>query len=159
MTLWILLCICRRTLAWISCEISIKLLGMPTHLDRYSLTAAGLYLMRLVSQMSGVDSQPPLCVSRCQLTSLSSFVQLPDRRSLPNSGRVEISSPKPLSGFAPKTDKGIVCLADHLHSVTLLPSSVLNDKEYYFVFYWENFLFLFSNFRRIFRRPDGHHNS
>ena len=75
-TLCIPLCICRLTLAWISSKISTKLLGMPTHLDRSSLTAAGLYLMRLVSQMSGVDSQMPLCISRHQLTSLSPFVQL-----------------------------------------------------------------------------------
>ena len=39
------LCICRLTLAWISSEISIKLLGMPTNLDWSSLTATGLYLM------------------------------------------------------------------------------------------------------------------
>ena len=49
------LCICRLTLAWIFSEISTKLQGMPTHLDWFSLTAAGLYLIRLVSQMSGVD--------------------------------------------------------------------------------------------------------
>ena len=117
-TLCIPLCICRQTLAWISSEISTKLLGMPTHLDRSSLTAAGLYLMRLVSQMSGIDFQTPLCVFRRQLTSLSSFVQLLTGVHLPTSGRVDISSPNPLSGFAPKTDKGIVCLADNIHSVT-----------------------------------------
>ena len=108
-TLCIPLCMCSLTLAWVSSEISTKLLGMPTHLDRSSLTAAGLSLslslMRLVSQMSGVDSQPPLCVSRRQLTFPGSFFQLSDWRSLPTSGRVEILSPNPLSGFAPKQTK------------------------------------------------------
>ena len=32
----------------------------------------------------------------------------------------EISSPKPFVWFRAKTDKGIVCLADHLHSVTVV---------------------------------------
>ena len=76
------LCICRLTLAWISSEISTKLLGMPTHLDWSSLTAAGLNLMRLVSQMSGVDSQLPLSIARRQLPSVGSFFQLSDWRSL-----------------------------------------------------------------------------
>ena len=75
-TLCIPLCICRLTLEWIAREISTKLLGMPTHLDQSSLTAARLYLMRLVSQMSGFDSQPPLCVSRRQLLSVGPFFQL-----------------------------------------------------------------------------------
>ena len=105
MTLCILLCICRLMLAWISSEISTKLLGIPTHLDQSSLTAAGLYLMRLVSQMSGVDSQPPLCVSRCQLPSSGFLCPTPYLRSLPTSGCVEILSPNPLSGFAPKQTK------------------------------------------------------
>ena len=106
MTLCIPLCICRLTLAWISSEISTKLQGMPTHLDRSSFTAAGLYLMRLVSQMSGVDSPPPLCVSRRQMLPLSSFVQLLTRVPLPTSGHVEDRGLKPLFGFAPKQTKG-----------------------------------------------------
>ena len=65
-----------HSLAWISSEISTKLHGMPTHLDWSSVTAAGLYLMWLVSQMSGVDCPLPLCVPRRQLTSLGSFFQL-----------------------------------------------------------------------------------
>ena len=54
-----------------------------------------------------------------QLPSSSSFVQISDRRSLPTSGHVEISCPKPFVCFRAKTDKGIVCLADHLQSVTV----------------------------------------
>ena len=37
---------------------------------------------------------------------------------LTTSGHAEISSPKPFIWFRAKTDKWIVCLADHLHSVT-----------------------------------------
>ena len=57
-------------------------------------------------------------LSRCQLP-VSSFVQ-PTLFSLPvtTSGHAEISSPKPFVWFRAKTDKGIVCLAGHLHSVT-----------------------------------------
>ena len=99
MTLCISLCICRLTLAWISSEISTKLLGMPTHLDRSSLTAAGLYLMWPLSQMSGVDSQPPLCVFRRQLTSLTGVPFL-----LPVASRSRVQNP--LSSFAPKQTKG-----------------------------------------------------
>ena len=103
MTLCIPLCICRLTLTWISSDISTKLLGMPTHLDRSSLTAAGLYLMRLVSQMSGVDW--PLASPFANCLPLGFLCPTPDSRSLPTSGRVEISSPNPLSGFAPKQTK------------------------------------------------------
>ena len=42
---------------------------------------------------------------------------------LPTSGHAEISSPKPFVWFRAKTDKGIVCLVDHLHSVTLQESA------------------------------------
>ena len=64
---------------------------------------------QLVSLLSGVDwpLAPP-------------FANCPLRVPLSNSSRV----PLPTSGhvvvwFRAKTDKGIVCLADHLHSVTL----------------------------------------
>ena len=83
------LCICRLTLAWISSEISTKLLGMPTHLDWSSLTAAGLYLMRLVSLLSGVDcpSASPFANSSLWVPSSNSLTGVP----LPTSGCVEIS--------------------------------------------------------------------
>ena len=109
------LCICRLTLAWISSEISTKLLGMPTHLDRSSLTSARPYLIRLVSLLSDVDWPLASPFANC-----FPWVPLPKSysRSLPISGHVEISSPNPFTWFRAKTDKGIVCLADHLHSVT-----------------------------------------
>ena len=69
------LCICRLTLAWISSEFSTKVLGMPTHLDWSSLTAAGLYLMPTGLSDVRCRLQLPFCVSRRQLFSLDSFVQ------------------------------------------------------------------------------------
>ena len=98
-------------------EISTKLLGMPTHLDWSSLAAAGLYLMRLVTQMSGVDSPLLLSVACRQQPFLSSFFQLPlvFPCLLPVTSR---SRAQAFIWFRAKTDKGIVCLADHPHSVT-----------------------------------------
>ena len=99
------LCICRLTLACISSEISTKLLGMPTHPDWPSLTASfcwplltldcklilSVFLTALVS--STVHCRLPLCVTLCQLPSLSSFFQLSlSGVPLPTSGHIEISS-------------------------------------------------------------------
>ena len=88
---------------------------MLTHLDSSSLTALDL-----------ISSDWSLCcpvstalsIVHRQLPSLSSFFQLSSRVLLPTSGHAEISSPKPFVWFRAKTDKGIVCLADLLHSVT-----------------------------------------
>ena len=105
MTLCILLCICRLTLAWISSEISTKLLGMPTHLDRSSLTAAELYLIRLVTSAVRCRLHLPLSVACRQLFSgfLCPTLWLVFPCLLPVAS--EISSPNPLSGFAPKQTK------------------------------------------------------
>ena len=101
------MCICRLTLAWISCETSSKLLGMPTYPDRSST------LLWTSSHPTGLSAV------RCRLPFSSSFVQLPSRIPLPTSGHAESSSPKPFClVLRQKTDKGIVCLADLLHSVT-----------------------------------------
>ena len=97
------MCICRLKLAWISCEISIKLLGMPTHLDRSFLTVLDPISCQLVSLLSGVDWQLASPFANCLL--LSPFVSPSDWCSLPTSGHAEISSPNPLSGFAPKQTK------------------------------------------------------
>ena len=97
--------ICRLTLAWISSEISTKLLGMPTYLDRSSLTSLDpLSCRRLLSLLSGVDWPLASPFANCLL--LHPFVSLSHWRSLPTSGHVEISSPNPLFGFAPKQTKG-----------------------------------------------------
>ena len=91
------MCICRLTLAWISSEISIKLLGMPTYFDRSSLTA----LDSLCCPVSTGHSRHPSPTAFCEF-----LCPTPDWRSLPTPGHVEISSPNPLSGFMPKQTKG-----------------------------------------------------
>ena len=98
------LCICRLTLSWISSEISTKLLGMQTHLDRSSFTGTGLTHVDCSLLLSVVDCPLASPFANCLL--LSPFVSLSDWHSLPTSGHVEISSPNPLSGFAPKQTKG-----------------------------------------------------
>ena len=109
------MCICRLTLAWISSEISTKLLGMPTHLDQSSFTAAGLSHADWSLLLSGVDwllaSPFANCLLRVPLSNSysSSPAYFRSRRDLES---------KPFAWFRAKTDKGIVCLADHLHSVT-----------------------------------------
>ena len=108
-------CICRLTLAWISSETSTKLLGMPTHPDRSSSL---LWTLSHANSSLCCPVSTALSVVRRQLPSSSSFVQLPSRVPLPTSGHAEISSPKPFVWFRAKTDKGIVSLADLLHSVT-----------------------------------------
>ena len=70
----------------------------------------------LSAPVFGVNCLSPSSLANCQL--LSPFVSLSDSRPLTTSGHAEISSPKPFVWFRAKTDKRIVCLADHLHSVT-----------------------------------------
>ena len=103
------MCPCRLTLVWISSEISTKLLGMPTHLDRSSLTGTGLTHADWSLLLSGVD---------CPLT--SPFANWLFSVPLSNSNwrsPAYFRSRRDL-WFRAKTDKGIVCLADHLYSVT-----------------------------------------
>ena len=102
------LCICRLTLARISCEISTKLLGMPTHLDWSSLTAAGLYLMPpglFCCPVSTANCPSPSRVANSSSKFLFSNCPSPLSRtcfSYPNSGLVRDLESKPLFGFAPK---------------------------------------------------------
>ena len=76
-------CICRLTLECISCEISTKLPGMPTHPDWPSLTASAPYLM-------------PTGLFCCPVSTANCVFRVPlsnsPRVRLPTSGRVEISS-------------------------------------------------------------------
>ena len=107
----------RLTLAGISSENSTNheecwliLTGLPSLLlDPISC--------RLVSSVSGVDCQLPLSVACRQLPPLGSFVQLYWRSLAYFRSRRDLVS-KPFVWFRAKIDKGIVCLADHLHSVT-----------------------------------------
>ena len=97
------LCICRLTLAWISSEISTKLLGMLTHLDRSSLTAAGL--IRCPVSTGNCTSASPVANWLLWVLSSNCWLVFPFYfRSL------EISSLNPLSGFVPKQTKGLSVL-------------------------------------------------
>ena len=128
------LCIYRLTLACIFCEISTKQKGMLTHLDWSSLTAPGLYLMP-TGLLCCPLSTAPLSVPLANCLLWVPFSNSPLWRSLaplswlrsdlpfsPTSGLVRDLDSKPFVWFCAKTDKGIVCLADHPHSVTLLQS-------------------------------------
>ena len=110
------MCICRLTLAWISSEISTKLLGMSTYLDRSSLTALEPLSCRLVTS-----------AVRCRLATRVTLRQLASSQSLCLTLWLAFAScyrshrdleSKPFVWFRAKTVKGIVCLADHLHSDT-----------------------------------------
>ena len=103
---------------------SSELLQSYWNADSSSLTMAGPSCHADSPLCYGVRSRPPLSVSRRQLhwaplsNQLSSRVPLP----LPDPPRFQVQ--KPLVWFRAKTDKGIVCLAGHLHSVTFVCSFV-----------------------------------
>ena len=89
---------------------------MPTYPDRSSSLwldpiSSDWFLCRLVSTGHSRHPSPTLFLELLCPTLFS--------RSLTHFRSPEISSPKPFDWFRTKTDKGIVCLADHLHSVTL----------------------------------------
>ena len=81
-------CICRLTLTWISSEISTKLLGMSTHLDRSSLTA-------LDPISSDWSLRYPVSTGHSRHPSPTAFCQFlcptPTRVPLPTFGHVEIA--------------------------------------------------------------------
>ena len=109
---YVTLCMCRLTLAWVTSENSTTLLEC-----RLIFTHCGWTVSHADwSLCSGADWSLASPFANCQL--LSPFVSFSYSRYLPTSGHAEISSPKPFVWFRAKTDKGIVCLADHLHSVT-----------------------------------------
>ena len=117
---FITLCICRLTLAWISSETSTKLLGIPTYPD---WSSSLLWTSSHPTGLSAVPCRLPSCITFCQLllrVPLSNPL-LAFPYPLPVTPRSRVQNP--LSGFAPKPDKGIVCLADHLHSVTPLKNN------------------------------------
>ena len=102
------------TLAWITSENSTKQLECR-HLD--SIFFAGPYLLCYWSHRSGVRCRLPLSVVPRQL--LRSFLQPTLFRvplPLPDTARFQVQ--KPFVWFYAKTDKGILCLAGHLYSVT-----------------------------------------
>ena len=116
------LCICRLTIAWISSENS------TTHEERW-LILTGLPSLHLDSLSWDWSFRCPVSTSSATLrrpspTAFSEFLcPAPHWRSLPTSGRVEISSPNPLSGFAPKQTKGssawrTTYMVSHTHTHT-----------------------------------------
>ena len=118
------LCICRLTLAWISSEISTKLLGMPTRLDWSSLTAAGLYLMP--TGLSAVRCRLPTALLHLPSPTAfsASLFQLLDSHSLAHFRSRGDLDTKPFVWFRADRQR-IVCLADHPHSVTETTSNEL----------------------------------
>ena len=107
----------RLTLAWISSETSTKQLEYRLILTRSSFTGLDP-ISSDWSHRSGVWCRLPLSVVPRQLPSRAPFPTDSLLASPSTSGHGEISSPKPVVWFRTKIDKGIVCLAGHLHSVT-----------------------------------------
>ena len=106
----------RLTLAWVNSENSTKQLECRLILTRSSSLSLDPISCSLVSLLrclvSGVDCPCPCPVANCHFEP-NSLLASPS-----TSGHGEISSPKPFVWFRAKTDKGIVCLVGHLHSVT-----------------------------------------
>ena len=123
------------TLAWITSENSTKQLECR-HLD--SVFFAGPYLICYWSHRSGVRCRLPLSVvprqlscpwSRRQMLSAPFPNQLSSRvpLTLPAIPRFQVQ--KPFVWFHAKTDKGIVCLAGHLYSVTFRLHTAARERE------------------------------
>ena len=105
------------TLAWVTSENSTKQLECRLILTRSSSLSLDPISCWLASLLRCPVSTALVRVP--SPTASRSFVQ-PTLFSRPvtTSGHAEISIPKPFVWFRAKTDKGIVCLAGHLHSVT-----------------------------------------
>ena len=101
-------------LAWITSENSTKLLEC-----RLIFPHCGWTLSHAASPLcSGVHCRPPPSVFRRQLLSAPFPNQLSSRVPLPPPATPRFQIQKPFVWFRAKTDKGIVCLAGHLSSVT-----------------------------------------
>ena len=99
------------TLAWITSENSTKQLECR-HLD--SIFFAGPYFLLLCPESTASLPVVSPTLLAPFTNQLSSRVPLP----LPAMPRIQVQ--KPFVWFRAKTDKGIVCLAGHLYSVTIL---------------------------------------
>ena len=100
------------TLAWITSENSTKQLEYR-HLD--SIFFAGPYLLCYC-----VWSRPHLSVPVANCSSAPFSNQLSSRVPLPLPATPRFQVQKPFVWFRAKADKGIVCMAGHLYSVTSL---------------------------------------
>ena len=100
-----------------SSENSTTLLGMPSYPDRSSsLVLDSLMPTRLSPPVSGVDYLCPLSFANSHFSVPLSHSLTGVPSPLPVTSRSRVRNP--FFWFRAKTDKGIVCLADHLHSVT-----------------------------------------
>ena len=109
-------CIYRLTLAGISSE------NFTTHEECWLILTGLPHCGWTLSPPTGLSAvryqlHLPLSVARRQLPYLSPFVQFLSRSLTHFRSRRDLES-KPFIWFRTKTDKGNVCLADHLHSVT-----------------------------------------
>ena len=112
------LCMCRLTLAWVTSETSTKQLECRLILTQSSSLSLDPISCRLASLLRCLVSTAPVRVP--SPTASSFFCPTNSLLAPPStSGHGGISSPKPFVWFRAKTDKGIVCLAGHLRSVTL----------------------------------------
>ena len=117
------------TLAWITSEYSTKQLECR-HLDSIFFSAT----------VSGVDR---ICPSPSPTPSAPLSNQLSSRVPLPLPATPRFQVQKPFVWFRAKTDKGIVCLAGHLYSVTAGQRDERKRAEiklefsfYFFFFFW-----------------------
>ena len=124
------MCICRLTLAWISNENS------TTHEECWLiLTALPSLTLEPYLMPTGLSAV------RCRLVTRVTLRQLPSSQSLcltlwlafPSyfRSRRDLKS-KPFVWFRAKTDRGIICLADHLHSVTAICIVLLHFSNFCF---------------------------
>ena len=109
-----ILCMCRLTLVWILAKLLLSYWNADSSwLSLLSLVLDSLMPTGLSAPVSTGHSCHPSPTANFELLCPILF-----SRPLTTSGHAEISSPKPFVWFRAKTNKGIVCLADHLHSVT-----------------------------------------
>ena len=128
---YVTLCMCRLTLVWTLAKLPQSYWNADSIFFHWS--GPSLMPTRLSAPVSGVDCFCPSSVANCPL--LNPFVSLSDWRPLTTSGHVEIAGPKHFVWFRAKTDKGIVCLADHLHSVTQALCKTYRNTEQLFQTY------------------------
>ena len=136
------------TLAWITSENFTKQLECR-HLLTRSSSLDPIFSAGLTAPVSGVDCPCPWfhanCLSAPFSNQLSSRVPLP----LPATPRFQVQ--KPFVRFRAKTDKGIVCLAGHLYSVTWL-SKTYSLEEIKKIEYSRLFALFFSGLSLTFGR-------
>ena len=105
---YVILCMCRLTLAWVTSENSTTLLECRLIFSHCGWTLSHADWSLCCPMSTGHSHHP----------SPTAFLA-PFSNSLLASPYHFRSRPKPFVWFCAKTDKGIVCLADHLHSVTI----------------------------------------